>query len=160
LKRQIRYWDSTCFLGWLKENEPDNREACKGVVEAAKRGNVLILTSALTLAEVVKLKHGREPIPKEHADKVKEFFDRHDVIEVRDVNRYIAEEARELVWDYGVDPKDAIHVATAIRYHITVLDTFDEPLIQLTGKLGNPPLRIGKPNVPILPTQEDLALEE
>jgi hypothetical protein len=28
------------------------------------------------------------------------------------------------------------------------LDTFDGGLIKLTGKLGNPPLAIGHPNVP------------
>ena len=30
---------------------------------------------------------------------------------------------------------------------IEQLDTFDEPLIQLSGKLGEPPLIIGRPNM-------------
>jgi predicted nucleic acid-binding protein len=144
LKHGPRYWDSTCFLCWLKD-EPD-KETCNGVVEAAKKGEVLIVTSALTLAEVIKLKH-KVPIPQEDAERVKEFFERHDVIEVRQVDRRIAEEARQLVWNYGTEPKDAIHLATALRYHITVFDTLDGPLIKLNGKLGNPPMRIGKPDI-------------
>ncbi len=104
------------------------------------------MTSALTLAEVIKLKH-KALIPLEDAKKVKEFFERYDLIEVRDVDRRTAEAARQLVWDYGIDPKDAIHVATALKYHIPILDTFDVRLSKRDGKLGNPPLRIGRPHV-------------
>ncbi len=140
----LRYWDSTCFLCWLKD-EPE-KDVCRGVIEAAKRGDVLIVTSALTLAEVIKLKHGT-PIRREHADRVKEFFERYDLIEVRQVDRRTAEEARQLVWDYGIDPKDAIHVATALKYHIYIFDTFDKLLIKQDGKMGSPPMRIGKPDI-------------
>ncbi len=81
------------------------------------------------------------------------------MIEVRDVNRYLAEDARQLVWDQsGVKPKDAIHLATAIKHHIATFDTFDEDLIQLDGKLGNPPMGIGTPNV-LYQEQEEMFLE-
>lgn len=158
MKRQTRYWDSDCFLGWLK-GEPDKIEACKGVVAAAEKGEVLIVTSALTVAEVVKLKH-KPPIPIEHSEKVRNFFARHDLIEVRDVNRYLAEDARELVWEnQGVKPKDAIHLATAMKFDITIFDTFDVDLIKLDGKLGNPPMRIGKPNI-LYQEQEEMFPED
>ena len=32
------------------------------------------------------------------------------------VDMQVARMAREAIWDYGVDPKDAIHVATAMRF--------------------------------------------
>ena len=47
-----------------------------------------------------------------------------------------------------VDPKDADHLATALLVIVDQLDTFDEGLIRFTGKLGQPPLVIGYPNVP------------
>lgn len=45
-------------------------------------------------------------------------------------------------------PKDAIHVATALVYKLPVLNTFDGVLLDLDGKLGNPPLKIEKPHEP------------
>ncbi|MEI7450893.1 MAG: PIN domain-containing protein [Desulfomonile sp.] len=146
MSHEIRYWDSDCFLGWLKE-EPDKVESCRGVVEGAKKGEILIVTSALTLAEVVKLKH-KTPIPESDADKVKAFF-MNDYIRVRNVDRNIAELARKLVWTHDfLKPKDSIHIATAIRHRIKLFDTFDRDLMDLTGRLGDPLIRIGSPDLP------------
>ncbi len=84
---------------------------------------------------------------------VKEFF-KNEFIRVRNVDRYYAEFARELIWDHDfLNPKDAIHVPTAIMHHIEAFDTFDQDSIRLDGKLGNPLMRIGNPNVPY---QEEL----
>ena len=53
------------------------------------------------------------------------------------------------MWDHdALAHKDAVHVATALVTGATQLDTFDGPLIRLSGQIGNPPLVIGKPNVP------------
>jgi len=46
------YWDSDPFLGWLQE-EPDKVTACAGVVSDAENGQTIIVTSALTIAEVL-----------------------------------------------------------------------------------------------------------
>ena len=62
------------------------------------------------------------------------------------------------MWDHSVKPKDAVHVATALHQDVPIeqLDTFDEPLMNLSGKLGSPPLKIGLPNLPPkLPFYED-----
>ena len=78
-----------------------------------------------------------------------EAFFRHERIVVRELDRFIAKDARALVWNHNVKPKDAIHLATALKRDLAIeqLDTFDEPLIALSGKLGEPPLIIGKPNM-------------
>jgi hypothetical protein len=65
-----------------------------------------------------------------------------------DLDRTLGERAREVVWDHSVRPKDAIHVATALDAKVDQFDTFDGPLISLSGKIGNPPLVIGPPNLP------------
>jgi hypothetical protein len=44
--------------------------------------------------------------------------------------------------------KDSIHVVTAIDAQVDQFDTFDGPLIRLSGQIGNPPLVIGPPNIP------------
>ena len=142
-----RYWDSATFLGCLK-SEPDRVPACRPVLEAAENGDVVLITSALTIAEVLWLK-GQAKIEASQAKKVEAFF-RHDWIVVREVDRFIAEEARDLVWWKKVKPKDAIHLATAMRQDVPIdqFDTFDNGLIKLSGSLGDPPLTIGVPSLP------------
>jgi len=39
-------------------------------------------------------------------------------------------------------------MATAMDANVDQFDTYDGPLIALSGKVGNPPLVIGKPNLP------------
>jgi predicted nucleic acid-binding protein len=138
-----RYWDSDCFLGWLQA-EPDKEERCRQVLEAAEDGKVLIVTSALTIAEVLALR-GRDPIPPDRRATVEAFF-RRDYIHVRNITRRIAEQARIYVWDFGVAPKDALHVATAIDAGLGLLNTFDKALISKSGKLGKPALVIELPS--------------
>ncbi len=69
---------------------------------------------------------------------------------MREVDRFIAEDARQLVWDKNVKPKDAIHLATALRQDVVLdqFDTFDHGLIKLSRALGDPPLVIGYPSLP------------
>jgi len=141
----IRYWDSDCFLGWLND-EPDKIDECRAVLDEAEAGRILIVTSALTLTEVIKLK-GEAPLGRDKETKIIDFF-KNQYISVRNVDRYVAEDARGLIWTYpALWPKDSIHVATAIRLHIPFLNTFDEDLIKLSGQLGDPPLRIERPKV-------------
>ncbi len=137
-----RYWDSDCFLGWLLA-EKEKEDACREVLQAAEDGKVLIVTSALTIAEVLALR-GKDKIPASEREKVEAFF-RNEYIEVRNITRRISESARSYVWDYGVKPKDALHVATAIDSRVTLLNTFDKPLHKKSGKIGYPPLTIMRP---------------
>lgn len=67
-----RYWDSCAFLGLLAE-EPDKLPDCEAVIVQAQAGAVTIVTSALTLAEVLWLR-GKPPIPASEAQKVQRFF--------------------------------------------------------------------------------------
>ncbi|MGB6064360.1 MAG: PIN domain-containing protein [Desulfomonilaceae bacterium] len=96
-KLEPRYWDSDCFLTWLK-GEKEKRATCQGVIEHAEAGKILIVTSALTLAEVIRLK-GKPRIPKEDAAKIEAFF-KQPFIDVRNVDRQVAELAREFMWKY------------------------------------------------------------
>lgn len=148
-----RYWDSDIFLG-LFNKEEDKVDKCKGVIELAENNKITIVTSALTLTEVVWIK-GLPRLSSESEDTIRQFFEQ-EYIAVRTVDRVIAESARQLIWKHGVRPKDAIHVATALELSISVLDTFDRDLHKLNGKLGNPSLRIGRPDISY---QESLLLE-
>jgi len=71
------------------------------------------------------------------------------------VDRFVALAAQRLVWERGLEPRDSIHVPTAIRGKIPILDTYDDGLLKLSGKLpmddANPSgstLQIVTPRVP------------
>lgn len=138
-----RYWDSDCFLGWFHA-EPDKESACREVLEAANDGKVLLVTSALTIAEVLALK-GQAPIPVEQRKQVEAFF-RNEFIVVQNITRRIAESARSYVWDHSVAPKDALHVATAIDAGLELFNTFDQRLQRKSGQIGNPGIVIAPPS--------------
>jgi len=142
--KKLHYWDSCVFLAFLK-NEKDKINDCISVLKAAENGQVIIVTSALTFIEVVKLEKGQPKLPKESEEKIRDFF-RHEWIYIYDVDRKVGELARELMWQYqALKPKDATHVATAIKARVDVLDTFDDGLLKLSGEIGDPPLIIRKP---------------
>lgn len=143
MSTEILYWDSDAFLGWFQE-EPGKVELCEGTLERAKAGELVIVTSTLTITEVL-WKRNSPPVTKDKATIVRRFF-RRSYIRVRNVTRSVAESAQDLVWDKSIRPKDAIHVATALEANASVLETFDEFLIKLSGTVGgNPPLIIRKP---------------
>ena len=146
-----RYWDSNCFLGWLQA-EDDKIDLCRQVLDIAARGELEIITSALTIAEVLHLR-GHEPIPADKRQQVVDFFKRSYIIPMS-ITRRLAETSRDLVWDYGIDPKDALHVATALSAKVDVFNTFDKPLIGKNLRVGDPKLLIEIPKV----AQGDLGL--
>jgi predicted nucleic acid-binding protein len=128
-----RCWDSVCCLGWLK-NEPDKVPACQAVLDLVDAGKVEIVVSTLALAEVLWLR-GHDRIPRDSKDKVRNFFRRSSFL-IASVDLPTAELAQELVWDHGVKPKDAVHVATALMLRCVSLDTFDEELWEPDGSWG------------------------
>jgi predicted nucleic acid-binding protein len=142
---ELIYWDSVAFLAHFQQEEGRVAQ-CQATLERAARGDVGIITSSLAIAECLWLRN-HPPIPKDRAEIVRRFF-RHSYIRVRNVTRLTAESAQDLVWDHGIKPKDAIHVATALEAGLTILETFDHGLISRTGLVGSPPLVIREPSAP------------
>lgn len=145
----VRAWDSDAALAWLQKEDGKWQE-CEGVMQAADKGTLKLVVSSLTIAEVLMLR-GNVPIPKDRAEVVRSFFRRSSIV-LRQLDRPTAELAQDLVWDHGIKPKDAVHVATAIRAGSPVLDTFDEDLIKKSGMLAGHALVIGRPDLPAVQT--------
>jgi predicted nucleic acid-binding protein len=138
-----RYWDSSCFIAWLAQ-EAGRYEDCGSILKAAEDGKLEIVTSALTVTEVLWPK-GRDKLSRDLRAQVNTFF-RHRWITIVQVDRLLAEEAQDFVWDRNIHPKDAIHVASAIRARVYALETYDGGLIQSSGHVGGVPLlEIRKP---------------
>lgn len=137
------YWDSDVFIHRIEET-PDKIQTLRAITDAAERGEVRIVTSALTLVEVSKL-NNLELLPEWTEQRVIEFFE-NEYISVRTVDRFVAAMARPIIRGHNLKPPDAIHVATAIMARVNVMHTYDgEKLLPLTGRIHQPPLRIEEP---------------
>jgi len=142
------YWDSCVFIDRIEAINKDRIDTLRAMTEAAEGGSLDIFASALVLAEVVKLSGlGLENAEKEQL--ILDFFE-NDYISVRNVDHRVSEIARRVVRDHKLKPPDAIHVATALLSKVDVLQTYDEPLIALDGKIFyqdvfDKPLRIEHP---------------
>lgn len=78
----------------------------------------------------------------------------------------VASDARRVVWDYGIHPKDAIHVASAMHFKnrglmrrgdTLVFHTFDERVLKHGDGIDGIPFVAPKPEDYPLQTKMDLA---
>src|SRR5262249_3852786 len=127
----------------------------KSVVKSAEAGQLRIVCSALALTEVLRIKSEPVKLPAETEPTIRAFF-KNPYIIVRNVDRRVGEYARELIWQYNIPTKDAIHVATGLLTEgVVQLGTFDtDDLIKHSGKIGSPPLTIAWP--PLLQWQPSI----
>lgn len=131
------YWDSNCFLVYLK-GEEHGRDAIMGVLQAVERGDAQLVTSAFTMVEVVKLKtenaEGPYYIDGSRREDLENCFSPQNGVVIVNVDRLTATMARQAVWDFGVDPKDAIHVGSALQFMKTAMNDGDEFVFQTFDK--------------------------
>jgi len=143
---RLVYWDSCIFIEAIQQ-EPSSLPVLSAIVRAAQAGDVRIVTSALTLAEVVRAQRSSGTAADEQT--IRQLFDNPYIV-VRAVTRAVATDARAVSRQHGVKPPDAIHVATALAAKVSELHTRDgqgrkRGLINLSGLVGTPPLTIAPP---------------
>lgn len=151
-KSESVYWDSCVFIDLLQQT-PGRIDVLRDLVQLAKEGQLKIVTSAFTIAEVVGLSTER-PVPHEDVQKIKAFFE-NDYIFLRQVDRATVELAADIGRVSKIRPPDAVHLATAIRAKCRMVHTYDgdEPnpgpkkLLHHDGKIGTPALSIKVPFV-------------
>jgi len=124
--KRVIYWDSDAFLG-LINGEADKIAECDEVWREAQQGIFVIVTSTLTIAEVIFMK-GSPKLDPAKRSIVTAFFQAPWIV-MRPVTRIIAELARDVVWDNAIKPKDAVHIATAAAEKIAEMHSFDSNLL-------------------------------
>jgi predicted nucleic acid-binding protein len=127
--KRVIYWDSDVFLRIIEdaENLSADNQGCRDVWAACQKGTTHIITSTLTVAEVL-YKKGTPKLDPKFRPILNNFF-RDNFISLKPLTREIAEMARDVVWDSNIKPKDAIHVATCAYYRVRELHSFDGNLV-------------------------------
>jgi predicted nucleic acid-binding protein len=138
--RQWQYWDSVVFISLLQRTA-GRYEVLDTIVAAAVRAEIGIVTSAFTMAEVVKLTG--LPLLEPQIEKLIVDFFENDYIVIRNVDRFVSERSRPLIRDLNIKPPDAIHLATALLSKVAVLYTYDHDLLRWNGQVDG--LRIEQP---------------
>ncbi|MDO8771517.1 MAG: type II toxin-antitoxin system VapC family toxin [Burkholderiaceae bacterium] len=129
--KRLVYWDADAFLRIInRDGDAADLQGCDDVWAACTKGTTHIVTSTLTVTEVIH-KKGIPKIDLAHRPLINNFF-RSAFISLKPLTREIAELARDVVWDSNIMPKDAIHVATCAYFRIRELHTFDKNLVSKT----------------------------
>ena len=169
------YWDTCIFLAWIKDEQRPSGEmdGVREVVARAKRREVIIMTSVLTLAEALqsKLPVGMDRLFADLLKRTQRIGMDIKVAQLaHDIRDYYMVHADEYEGKKLTTP-DAIHLATAILYRADEFHTFDNGkkdskslgLIGLSGNVGGNRLIICKPQAkspgldlrkPRIPTRE------
>ncbi|AFY69565.1 hypothetical protein Pse7367_1271 [Thalassoporum mexicanum PCC 7367] len=154
VKLPLHYWDTCNFLTILKGDE-NGLQGCIDVLNEAEKGNLLIVTSSLTLASIIKIGSQKQPaLPESEESRKIELFFSHEYIVIRELERKTAELSRRIAWDFGIKAFDAIHVATAIKSKVNYFETLDEGIIaKFQGQLNDPFIEVRKPQISVKQTE-------
>lgn len=175
-KRDIRtiYWDACIFFVWIKQETCWPEDTVKGIeqtVEQAYAKRVVILTSVVTLTEILQ-----SQMKSEDKERYRKVFG-HPQLQLMDVDRRIAEKAA-IIREYydtrafDVQPDgtvvktgsvmslgDSFHLATALHYEVDEFHTIDGAgkrkrridLLKLNGNVAEFRLVIVQPKYIPLP---------
>lgn len=159
-------WDAAAWIALISDEKiysdgalvEDRGEMARGVIRAAERGLLEIVTPALALVEVCGPPDTRT---KASSANIGAFFD-HGYIQIASVDTTLSTLARSFVQTRLVGlpycrPYDAVYVATAADWDIDELHTFDRWLIRLSGQFqtnDGRPISICEPR--LVSSEDDL----
>lgn len=138
-KAKRYYWDSCAWLGLLN-GEANKRRELEILYEGAKRGEMEIWTSALSLVEVSRLAietGTAKPYPTENEDVIARLLEQ-PFVKIVPVDLETGRLARKILrGTSGLKNKgDAIHLASALRWPVEAMHTYDRvDLLRLSGTL-------------------------
>ena len=116
--------------------EADKVALCQYQIELAKKGEVEIWTSSISLAEVFKKKcEGKDQSLEESKDVEFEKYVEQDFLVEVQVDHDVGLLARRLLRKYPAlkKPNDAIHLATALLNNVDEMHTFDAENLLILG---------------------------
>lgn len=164
---RLVYWDSCVFLYFFSQDRERYGEI-RRVIERAKEGKLLIVTSVVTPTEVL-FRYRNDGTTEDLVEQCERYLD-HSFIATYNVDRAIAKKAAELCREHKLGSRDALHLATCMRANINELHTYDgsgkkpsSKLIPLSGQVAcrdGTPIHISTPRIPPSPEKPEAKGEE
>ena len=147
--RPLVYWDACCFLSYLS-GDP-SRLVLRRLMEDAKAGGILLVTSAISIAEVAYLAPeglGR-PLDQAIEAKIESMWRWVQAIRIVDTHAGIGRRARDLlrhalVHGWERNARDAIHLASAQQAGATTVHTYDAKWDRFSPLIGT---NVERPNL-------------
>lgn len=133
---RLVYVESSVFLALIK-GEEGRVEDCRTIALQAQAGEITVVTSPLTMAEVAKIDG---PALAEDVEREISLFFQHEWIHLVELDRLVAARARKAIRDFNLKPLDAVHVASAQGRNATLLLTYDDRILKI-GRIGNMEIR-------------------
>lgn len=134
------YWDACAWISYINKEMPGpgktftepRFDMCRETLKRAVEGDVEIVTSALTLAEVCK----RASDDTAPGINLPAFFDQPYILLVP-VDKVVATRAQnlQLAGVGKLKPPDAVHIASALVHSVSILHTFDTRILDLDKAL-------------------------
>ena len=152
LNDKLQYWDTCIFLAWIKGENRASKEETNGwkiLIDHLEKGNLQVLTSSVTLAELHYAKFSSNfsdlQLAKELEEKLfkalkHSFFricpvDQQTGMVAKELRNYFIENTTQHGIKGTISLADSIHLATAIQMQATVFQTFDKKELK-GGNLG------------------------
>ncbi len=130
------YLDSSFFLAHLKketivcEGGLQRWEITSAILDDAEHKRCDVFTSAATLSEVRRIRPRNVELDLAELQTIHRLFE-NEYFHVMDVIREIGEKAGEFGALYGIQPFDAIHLASAVFWKCEAVFAWDKPLVEI-----------------------------
>lgn len=132
MRKELICWDSSVLISWIRGDEsPDRIRAMRAVVESVESGSYKLAVSALLYVEVLE-----STMPSHAIGQFKKFMQNRQKVEIITVDIRVAEKAQSIrnKSQKKIHVPDAVHIATAIVIGAKLFHTFDDGLLQLSGR--------------------------
>ena len=126
------YLDASVFVAHLNGNEKYS-VAARSILREGELNRIQIYTSYLSVAEVVKKRvQGLRRLSNEE-EAISALMDQPFVTYIA-LETAVSTYSRYIVWDCGIQPRDAIHVASAIVSRCDLIYAIDGGVVGLSGR--------------------------
>lgn len=138
------YWDACVFLSYVEEQEnrlPD----IDSFLTQAKKGEIEIVTSTLSMVEVAyaPIERTGEQLEPQEERQIEKLWRPDSPVTLVEFHPLIAYDAKRLIRlglprGWSLKPNDAIHLATAERMSVDAVHTYDSALGKYGELIGRP----------------------
>jgi len=147
------YMDSCCFIDVAKydlghrdkidslADKEEHIKACIKMLDAAKKGNLRVLTGNITISEC---QHLSGFVDEEVKRLFQSILTSGRIVRIVADSIFVAERARNLMWDYQIKMggADAHHIATALESNCAEFITSDKGILKWASEVEKLGLKV------------------